>query len=142
MAKHPSNQALYFYYIHFWCADECLSDLARVKRKTKLDIPHHVVGGRNEPNGQAVDDLVHILQDNYHSDQMRTGASGIAEAEFVNMDQYVKSIATIVYEEYYEPCIRCVVGVTFTTRCATAGISIEFYRRFSYAPKSFKINTT
>lgn len=88
-----------------------------MKRKTKLDIPHHVVGGRHEPNGQDVDkmlssdNLVHTLQDNYHSDQMQMGASGIAEAELVNMDQYVKSIATIVYEEYYEPCIRCVVGV-------------------------------
>lgn len=98
-------------------ADKYLNDLALVKRKTKLGIPHHVMGSHREPTILDVNkilssnDLVHILEDDYHNDQMKIGPNAIEEAELVNMDQYVKSIASIIYEEYYEPCIRCAVSV-------------------------------
>lgn len=94
---------------------EYLRNIVNIKRKAKLRIPYHSER-RYESNNLDVhrilssDDLVHILEDNYHNEQMQFGISGCDDGEVVNMDQYITSIASISYDESFDPYIRCAVN--------------------------------
>lgn len=95
-----------------------LSDIVRIKKKTKLGIPNHTqslyeTDSLDVNKIASSDDLVDILESNYHNEQMRFRFRGYDEGELINMDQYVKSIASIAYVEYYEPFIRCAVSGFF-----------------------------
>lgn len=109
------KQRLLNHSIQFLFSADYLRDIANIKRKAKFGIPYHTERHFESNNLDVYkilssDDLVHILEDNYHNEQMQFGINGSDDGEMVNMDQYLISIASISYDESFKPCIRCAVN--------------------------------
>lgn len=105
-------------------------DLVRIKQKISLGIPRHDLntkmksvkkGGENLDVEKIAtsDDLINILEDDYQSESSyakknRENDSNndndvVNDAQPVEISKYLKSIASITYEESYENYINCMV---------------------------------
>ncbi|XP_031630017.1 zinc finger protein 761-like [Contarinia nasturtii] len=105
-------------------------DLVRIKQKISLGIPRHDLktkmrcgkkGGENLDVEKIAtsDDLINILEDNYqcessYSKKSRENDSTndidlINDAQPADISEYLKSIASITYEESYENFINCML---------------------------------
>lgn len=71
------------------------------------------------------DDLINILEDDYHNESAYTKKirdsdncneeplTQLIDAQHTDINEYLKAIASLSYEESYENYINCMVGVTF-----------------------------
>lgn len=107
---------------------DCVDDLVRIKRKIQDGIPRHNMenGQHKDSNNLDVDkivtsnDLIDILNDDYQNEnnsikqendfklmKIDTEIEYLEEFEPVNIDKYLKSIASFSYNETYEPYVYC-----------------------------------
>lgn len=105
-------------------------DLMRVKQKISGGIPRHAIeinARSGRLNNQSLDvekiatsdDLINILEDNYRNDSSYTKKEreneqyieeAFTDGQHIDLTDYLKSIATITYEELYENYINCMVS--------------------------------
>lgn len=103
--------------------------MLRIKQKISTGIPKHSLHKKNstrKPKSQnfdvqkiaTSDDLMNILEDDYHNENIYTKKNHdtdseteyLTDAHPVDVNEYLKSIASITYEETYENYINCMVG--------------------------------
>lgn len=92
-------------------------DLARLKQKISAGVPQH----NSKPNKSKTqifdieNDLINILEDHYQSGTQKSRECesnkdiDCINQESINVNNYLKSIASITYEESYESYINCMV---------------------------------
>lgn len=100
----------------------------RIKQKISSGIPRHNLRTKNSNrkiNSQNLDvqkivtsdDLINILEDDYNNENVLTkkGHDNDSELDYLNdahpvdINDYLKSIASITYEETYENYVNCMV---------------------------------
>lgn len=102
--------------------------MIRIKQKISSGIPRHVVDTKfNKSSNQSLDvdkivtsdDLVNILEDDYRNvntfpkkiqNEPITNDVDLNDVKHANINEYLKMIATEIYEESYEKYVNCMVS--------------------------------
>lgn len=101
--------------------------MIRTKQKISTGIPRHSIETKiNSSINQNLDvekiatsdDLINILEDDYRNETTYTkrtrehqhnNVDDLTDVQHADIDEYLKSIAAITYEESYENYINCTV---------------------------------
>lgn len=106
------------------------NELARIKQKISKGVPRHSlksnVNGKTNTQHLDVqkiatsDDLINILEDDYRNETTYAEKNHVTEnndevddAQPVDVNEYLKTIASINYVESYENYINCMVWSAF-----------------------------
>lgn len=104
------------------------NELARIKQKISTGVPRHSLKSNVKLNSHisdvdkiaTSDDLINILENDYHNEaicsrkSIETKNNAVEDdAQPVDVNGYLKSIASVTYEESYENYVNCMVGMVF-----------------------------